>query len=344
MGESTSAAVGSTVESAGAEATEGGQSSAPVSSDNGFTNAAGSTEPSAKVDSVKGDSKTEDSGQADSGQIGATSKENADAPPGDDAAKKGEEVPFSLSDFSKKQLAAIYEGEEFSDDESVSKGLERFVGEHNELKTTHEKNIKNNQILTKLIKSDPAFASMLSDMRENDTPYAVAYARHIGDSPAIGEGEDGYDDWVSEQKASKDKALQRQQKEAEFKDKMKKSTDNMRNWLTKQYGEGDETQESKQKFVEFFDNLIFSAASGDITDDSLNQVLQAFNYQADLQKATEAGEAQGKNKEINKKFEKHKKDSEANPLPNITSIGDPEHQEGEKDPILTLKPKTKFEL
>lgn len=273
---------------AGSGSAGGGNAGAGASGNAGNANAGNANNNAAGQNNTAQNNSQTQQTQTDAATIAAQSNEQNATP--------GTEAPLSLSDYTKKHLSELYEGEEFADEDSIRKGFDRFVTDHKTATEKLKKYSDADKITSEAIAKHPELASIITDTIKNGDLLPVAIARHLGpEALTLNEGDEGFEQLQQVIAERRDNETNRQKRMDALKANQEKTIEVLKKFSADTFGEDAETQKN---FFGWVDSSLSSMLEGNITPELMQKLYQGFSYEADIKEAADIAKIAGRNENI----------------------------------------------
>lgn len=153
--------------------------------------------------------------------------------------------------------------------------------------------------VSEIIKSDPVFEAVVTDMLVNDMPFIVAIQRHVPvEDLTLEEGDDNYDKW-------KEAKSQRLAKAAQIAEQQKEIAENevASSKLFNDYAaEKNMTEQEKDEFLSIINDALFALLYKKIDRKFLDLCFKGSRFDKAVAEAEQVGEINGRNTAIEAKI------------------------------------------
>jgi len=256
------------------------------------------------------DEDSEDSESEDEESKGESEEETEDEKP------EEKEVDISTE-------ALVARAKNINPDANDDNYLQTLVGHLDTLTDYHDKSQKANSKLIEVFEINPTVADILKDVIDG-ADLRVAIARHFSADDLVPEEDDPDFDAIQENAKKREEDIKNSKKQAsELAQNTEKSKENIKSFAEK----NKMTEKETTQFLETIDKSLDDLYRGVVSEDFLNKMLRAYNYQKDVQQAAELGEVKGKNKKIEAK----KKEKTGDGVPRVKKGAVEEEESPEKD-------------
>ena len=189
------------------------------------------------------------------------------------------------------RLSKAYPDRKFESDEDHDTGMDEYL---KDLESYKEKGKIASKKLVDLFESEPQVGEVVRDML-NGATFREALARHISkdDLEAI-EGDPDYEGWSKNKATREEGVAKRKQFEEEYSQNISTSEQAITSFVEKK----GYTEQQADEFFAKFDSMLDDFNKGKITEDHLESIMKAFNYDTDVVSATDQGRIAGRNENI----------------------------------------------
>lgn len=228
----------------------------------------------------------------------------------------------------RERLRARYADVEPKDDAEWDDLIERGFTEDEEKIKLFEENYK---VIDEILDSDKDAMAVISEMIVNGTPFRAAVAKFFdADSLTPKEGDEDYEFY--QKNASERKAIMKASKER-FASKAaneKEAYDNLDKYAEKKGLSEDE----KKSFVDFINNFYEDLSMLRLSEETIDKLYKAMNYDKDVEEAAAEATADAKNQAIEAARIKRAKETAGDGVPGLAGGSSPMKEKPRKKPTI----------
>lgn len=204
-------------------------------------------------------------------------------------------------------LKEKYPDKEFVDEEEI---YGQALDDHNGFKTQLEEYEGNEQKLRDMMTADPRSAQFLTDMYNGKSPWAN-YIRIFG--PEL---KDSLDDpeTIEQIKEAEREYVERVARNKELEAEYEQNIAATQNLLQSYQEEKGLSEEQMEQAVAVWLGITKDSLTGKLTQETLDMIIKAINYDQDIEQAAEEGEIAGRNAKIIEKLKKRTEGDGTMPL------------------------------
>ncbi len=214
----------------------------------------------------------------------------------------GQEKTTSVGEYKEanmKYLKGMNPDAEINDD-NYGTMLEKSFSE---MAPKMERFNKANDKFKQMMNAEPVMAKVMADVSQG-SKFVPALARYVDFSSMTPvEGDPDYTEWEANNAKRMEEWTASQERNKSIEENVAKSEATVSSWMEKKQLKDEEAK----SFASFVTELFDKAYSGEVTENFLNRMFQAWKYEDDVKTAEEVGITKGKNAKImEEKFDEEK--------------------------------------